>query len=197
MSVEQLLVAYAEYGMPTAPPTPEVEELRCRMHDLTVWIGLSIDGLWSECEERGIELKGFSLDTELQEDVLRRLLVDRLLLRSCVLRAGTVLASSNVASEGSNLSDSRPNAHRYVELMRDPIVAHRICGVTKPRKPVLQSVPDAAESWTDMEVAAYCVSGGVFNPEVHRRSPVSRERARTLVSVTCPTTDKRQHFHEM
>eukprot|EP00971_Amphidinium_carterae_P298750 5935571-Amphidinium_carterae.1 len=201
LPVKDLLVAYVEYGfMPaTAATTPEVAELRRRVQDITVWHRLTVAQLWSECKEHDIELKGFSLGAGLQEDDIRRLLIDRLLLRTCVQRAATFIVSSDTAHEDNHgkLSDTRPSVHRYVEVMRDAIVAHRICGVTKERMPVLQSLPDAAESWTDMEVAAYCVSGGVFNPELHRRSPVSKERARTLISVTCPTTDKRLHFHEM
>eukprot|EP00971_Amphidinium_carterae_P340659 6479111-Amphidinium_carterae.1 len=202
MSSEDLLKAYGEYGMPTVTPTPELEELRRRMCDLTVWLGLPIDELWLECEYWLVMLDGFdgfSLSAEHEEDVLRRQLVDRLLVRSCILRADAAIAPSSTAGAVgcSTLCHSRPNAHRYVEQMRDATIAHRICGVTKERKPVLQPLPATAEAWSEVEVALYCVSGGVFNPELHRRDPVSVERAETLVSVICPTTDKRQHFHEL
>eukprot|EP00403_Amphidinium_massartii_P024495 CAMPEP_0178397374 /NCGR_PEP_ID=MMETSP0689_2-20121128/14211_1 /TAXON_ID=160604 /ORGANISM="Amphidinium massartii, Strain CS-259" /LENGTH=1438 /DNA_ID=CAMNT_0020018077 /DNA_START=47 /DNA_END=4363 /DNA_ORIENTATION=- len=201
-TADDLKELYVEYGFPASEEIAHPELLQ-RVRDITVWIGLPLPELWQECVDRDMDLRGFSL-TALggDKDVLRRQLVDRLLLLTCAERAQArtyALPAASAAAlddDAANLSEF-PAARCYVETMRDAINAHRICGVVKVRQPYVEHLPSQARNWTPMEIALFSLSGGVFKPDQQRRERLDDETLRTRVAVVCPTNESRQPFHTL
>ncbi|CAK0847854.1 unnamed protein product [Prorocentrum cordatum] len=96
---------------------------------------------------------------------------------------------------GANHPSTSAAVFRYVQHMSDPLVSERVCRVRARRTPAGSALlPGAAREWPALEAALYVLSGGAFDPrrEVRERSPVA-----ALFSVTCPTSERRAHFHPL
>jgi len=96
-----------------------------------------------------------------------------------------------------------PEVWRYIEHMREPIMSVCVCHVERKTLPKDIVLPAEAKSWPPLEAALCVLSGLVFDPrqkQAWRPDPSSAagqgERDR-LISVTCPTSEKRQHFHPL
>jgi len=110
--------------------------------------------------------------------------------------------SGDVANGRVSVEDL-PEVWWYVEHMRDPLMAEAICGVHCRELPRLATVSiKAAAAWRPLEAALHVLSGNAFEPdkpraEARRVSKQPADQGSGLVSVICPTNNKRRLFHPL
>ncbi|CAK9113580.1 TPR_REGION domain-containing protein [Durusdinium trenchii] len=106
---------------------------------------------------------------------------------------------------------ARPFRQTYEDAIRkDPAYRHlgMAMGTAKPRRlPRHAELPAAALQWPHSEVAMFLLSLGVYDPRYHARdgggpggdtvSSVSPPGPGSLISVICPTSQKRHAFHPL
>ncbi|CAE7452919.1 unnamed protein product, partial [Symbiodinium sp. CCMP2456] len=101
---------------------------------------------------------------------------------------------------------ARPFRETYEEAIRkDPAYRHlgRAIGSAKTRTlPRHATIPAAALDWPVSDAAIYLLSLGFFDPRLHGRTGEGDQALRKapgkhLVSVVCPTSEKRHGFHPL
>ncbi|CAE7350879.1 unnamed protein product, partial [Symbiodinium necroappetens] len=101
---------------------------------------------------------------------------------------------------------ARPFRETYEEAIRkDPAYRHlgRAVGSAKTRTlPRHATIPAAALEWPVFDAAIYLLSLGFFDPRLHGRTGQGDQGLRDapgkhLVSVVCPTSEKRHNFHPL
>mmetsp|Transcript_109194 Transcript_109194/g.209838 ORF Transcript_109194/g.209838 Transcript_109194/m.209838 type:complete len:1279 (+) Transcript_109194:52-3888(+) len=207
---EELVRALEVFGIPMTLDMPREKLLR-HLRNVIVWGALPTSELWVECQDWDIPMHGF--DSETEDAELREQLFIRLLLKAChgpsqkpTPEAGKSEKVDPAISEGASPAEPQLDANgqiapwdwketwSYIEYMQDPLIAERVCLVPRKKLPRDAYLPAAAKSWQPIEAALFVLSGGVFRPREERPSDVGAE---DLISVVCPTSERRQQFHPL
>lgn len=213
---EELRQVYEErFALPLVPLVSR-KDLVERLRSLSFLVLLPVGELWTECQLQGVPLNGFDLKST--EAELRAHLIHRLLLRGIAatrIRASSSCAKALVvepdpsdaegaageageaagAAEAESLDPRRlPQVWERIQYMRDPVLAECICGVKKKKLDLPTRLPAEAREWSALDAALHVLTGGKYAPLLRGERPSGDG---VLVSVVCPTSEVRQHFHPL